>query len=190
MNRFEAIGQPVVVASHPRSGTHLTLDLLRKQFPACTSYKLPVQPLDRLYLALEALSAPPRRSISEAKALEILRKAPRPLVKTHSDPQFSHLNHRFSEWQQWLQTDATIVYVFRDARATLCSYHLFMQSYDPTARCSLSEFIRKKVNGESRVKQWVNHVEQWLCQPNVYPIRFEDIISQTSETINRGMVQK
>lgn len=68
MISFAGIGKPIIVASHPRSGTHLTMDLLRKQFPACVTYKLPTQPLDRLYLALEALSASPKQSISEAKA--------------------------------------------------------------------------------------------------------------------------
>lgn len=184
MSKFSAIGKPVMVASHPRSGTHLTLDLLRKQFPGCSTYKLPMQPLDRLYLALEALSAPPKQSISEAQALKILSKAQRPLVKTHADPKLSHLSDRFSDWQQWLQKEATILYIFRDGRATMCSLHLFMQSYDPSTRCSLSDFIRQTVSGVSRVKQWANHIEQWLAHPNVYPIRFEDIIHRTPETLN------
>ena len=29
---LETIKSPILVASHPRSGTHLTMDLLRKQF--------------------------------------------------------------------------------------------------------------------------------------------------------------
>lgn len=60
-----------------------------------------------------------------------------------------------------------------------------MQSYDPTTRCSLSDFLRQKVNGQSRVKQWVNHVEQWLTQSNVYLIRFEDVIKQTRPTLTK-----
>src|SRR4051794_27731921 len=42
--------RPVVVASHPRSGTHLLIDLLRRQFPACASWKYPLERMDRLYL--------------------------------------------------------------------------------------------------------------------------------------------
>lgn len=183
MSPFSTIGQPIVVASHPRSGTHLTLDLLRKQFPACATYKFPIQPLDRLYLALEALSAPSHQAISEAKAFKILRKAQRPLIKTHADTGFSHLSDRFSQWQQWLKQEATILYIFRDGRATLCSYHLFMQSYDPIARCSLSDFIRQTNQGNSRVKQWANHVEQWINHPDVHPLQFERIISHTAHTI-------
>lgn len=183
--QFFGIGKPVVVASHPRSGTHLTIDLLRKQFPACATHKLPAQPLDRLYFALEALSAPSHQSITEAKALKILKKAQRPLVKTHADPSFGHLNGQFSQWQSWLNQDATILYIFRDGRATMCSFHLFMQSYDPSARCSLSEFMRQTIDGQSRVKRWVNHVEQWLAHPNVHPVQFEDIICRTAETIDK-----
>jgi hypothetical protein len=185
MNQFANIGKPIIVASHPRSGTHLTIDLLRKQFPACASYKLIAQPLDRLYLALEALTAPSQKSISVAKALEVLRKAERPIIKTHADPALSHLEQRFSDWQEWLSQEATVLYIIRDGRAALCSFHLYMQSYDPSTRCSLSDFIRQTTNRQSRVKQWANHVEQWLAQPNVYSIRFEEIVKQTPNTLNR-----
>lgn len=95
MHLFDSIGKPIIVASHPRSGTHLTMDLLRKQFPVCATYKFPTQSLDQLYLALEALSAPPRESISEARALKILKKSQRPIIKTHACPTFSHLEQSF-----------------------------------------------------------------------------------------------
>lgn len=98
MSEFTSIGKPILVASHPRSGTHLALDLLRKQFPVCASYKLPGQTLDRLYLALEALSAPANQSISESTALKILSKSSRPLTKTHSDPALSHLTKHCNYW--------------------------------------------------------------------------------------------
>ena len=54
MDIFQDIGKPILIASHPRSGTHLTIDLLRKQFQECQSYKRLGEPFDRLYLALEA----------------------------------------------------------------------------------------------------------------------------------------
>ena len=183
MELFDGIGQPIIVASHPRSGTHLMIDLLRKQFPACATYKLPTQSLGCLYLAIEALSAPPGKDISEARALKILAKSERPIIKTHADPALSHLNRQFQHWQQWLSQNATTLYIIRDGRAVLCSLHLFMQSYDPAARCSLSEFLHQTVNGQSRVQQRANHVEKWLAQPNVHPIRFEDIVKQTPTTL-------
>ena len=183
MNLFDGIGKPIIVASHPRSGTHLTIDLLRKQFPACTSYKLPMQPLDRLYLGLEALSAPPAKSISEAQALKILKKSQRPIIKTHASASLSHLSKNKQHWQQWLAQEATMLYIVRDGRSVLCSLHLFMQSYDPTTRCSLSDFLRQTVNGKSRVKRWAHHVEQWSAYPNVHLIKFEDIFKQPRATV-------
>ena len=51
--RLAGVGRRVVLATHRRSGTHLTLDLLRRHFPACRARKWPFQGLDSLYLNLE-----------------------------------------------------------------------------------------------------------------------------------------
>ena len=51
--------QPVIVASHPRSGTHLLMDTLRRQFKACRSWKWPGERLDRLYCSVDELNAAP-----------------------------------------------------------------------------------------------------------------------------------
>ena len=79
---FKDIGKPIVIASHPRSGTHLTIDLLRKQFAECKSWKMPGELLDRLYFALESF-APKFNPLSESAALNILQRATRPIIKTH-----------------------------------------------------------------------------------------------------------
>ncbi len=49
MEMFKDIGKPILIASHPRSGTHLTIDLLRKQFLECQSSKRLGEPLDKIY---------------------------------------------------------------------------------------------------------------------------------------------
>ena len=84
---LEDIGRRVVLATHRRSGTHLTLDLLRRHFPPCRARKWPLEGLDSLYLNLERL-IDPRQRISEQRALDILGRAPRPIVKTHGLPDF------------------------------------------------------------------------------------------------------
>lgn len=182
MNSFQTIGKPIVVASHPRSGTHLTIDLLRRQFQPCRSWKKPGEPLDRLYFALESFAPSP--PLKEATAIEILRRAPRPLIKTHADPQFHYLQASKPDWVQWLKTHSDFVYVVRDGRAVMCSLHLFMQSYDPTTRCSLSEFMRQNTQGRSRVAHWANHVRQWMALPHVTVLRFEDVVRQTQDTLD------
>lgn len=52
----DRLSAPLVVATHMRSGTHLTMDLVRRQFPAFRSWKLPGEANDMLYLALDVLS--------------------------------------------------------------------------------------------------------------------------------------
>ena len=49
LRRLDRLGvRPVVVASHPRSGTHLCIDTLRLNAPACASWKWPFERADRL----------------------------------------------------------------------------------------------------------------------------------------------
>jgi hypothetical protein len=186
---FKNIGKPILIASHPRSGTHLTIDLLRKHFAECNSWKSYGESLARLYFALESF-APVKNPMSEDMSINILSRAKRPIIKTHCDPQFSYLLPQKAPWVSWLKEEADIYYVLRDGRDVMCSLHLFMQSYDPTTRCSFSEFIRQQVNGVSRVKNWVNHIQKWSSEPKVKIIKFENIIKNTSlilENIEREL---
>ncbi|MEL7088470.1 MAG: hypothetical protein AAGL98_08540, partial [Planctomycetota bacterium] len=50
--------RPLVIMSHERSGTHLNIDLFRKQFEECGVWKWPGQALSRLYLSLESIDNP------------------------------------------------------------------------------------------------------------------------------------
>lgn len=181
MPAFSDIGKPIIIASHPRSGTHLTIDLLRKQFTECHSWKKRGEPLDRLYFALEAFS--PKNPLDETTALNILQRPERPIIKTHANPELSYLNKNKPNWATWLQ-NADTLYILRDGRAVMPSLHLFMQSYNPSTRCSLSEFIRQKQGGVSRVGAWTKHVQSWLDKPNVTPIHFEDIVKKTGPTLD------
>lgn len=181
---FKDIGKPILIVSHPRSGTHLTIDLLRKQFAECKSWKKQGEPLDRLYFALESF-APVNKPLSEKTALNILARAKRPIIKTHSHPHFSYLREQKPMWIDWLQEEADIYYVFRDGRSVLCSLYLFMQSYEPEARCSFSEFIRQEQNGSNRIKKWANHIQAWIERPEVTALRFEDIVKNPRLTLDK-----
>ncbi|NEO66545.1 MAG: sulfotransferase domain-containing protein, partial [Moorea sp. SIO4G2] len=189
MTNFKDIGQPIVIASHPRSGTHLTIDLLRKQFLECQSWKQLCEPLDRLYFALESFNYSPD-SLPEKTALSILTRAQRPIIKTHAYPGFKHLRKHKSEWCTWLEQEADTFYIIRDGRDVLCSLHLYMQSWDASTRVPLSTFMRQKKNGYSTVKWWSNHVKSWLKEPKVNILRFEDIVhtpEQMLEKISHGL---
>lgn len=169
--------RPVVIASHPRSGTHLTIDLLRRQFRECRSWKLPGEKLNRLYLDLNALFDPASRSpVDDRKALAILRRVPCPLVKTHLRwHQLEAGAAGGNPWLQWLIRRGRFVYVYRDVRDVMCSYHFFCM-IDERGRRPLAEFIRQESDGASRVRGWVDHVTGWRGRPGVHELRFEDLV--------------
>jgi hypothetical protein len=179
---------PIVVASHPRSGTHLTLDTFRRQFRECRSWKYWGEPLDRLYLNLESLM---RRegALGEAAARRILRRAARPLVKTHALPGYRAFylpdeHHDLpAAWVEWLGREASVCYVYRDGRDVMCSYHLYMKGHDAAAYCSIGEFMRQRHGGASRVRAWADHVRAWLALPGVHAVAFEALVREPRRTL-------
>lgn len=179
---LDNFGQPILIASHPRSGTHLTIDFLRRQFPACKSWKYPGETSDHLYLALEGLTTS-QDGISFQHGMKILKRASCPLIKTHAYPSLGHLTDHYNTLQNWIHQNARKIYVVRDGRSVLCSMHLYMQSFVPETRCSLSEFLRQRVDQTSRVKAWANHVQIWMNQSDIHLLKFEEIIQRPKQTL-------
>jgi hypothetical protein len=173
--------RPVVVASHPRPETHLLIDTLRRQFEACRSWKWPGERLDRLYCSIDELNAD-RGRLDERTARRIVGRTPRPLVKTHAWPGYQETFLREQhdglspDWTQWIDEQGTVLYVYRDGRDVLCSYHLFRQKFDPDAGKSVGAFLRETENGTSRVRRWADHVRAWREEENVHLVQFERLI--------------
>ncbi|MBD2156188.1 sulfotransferase domain-containing protein [Leptolyngbya sp. FACHB-16] len=182
MSPFANIGKPILIASHPRSGTHLTIDLLRKQFHECASWKYPGESLGHLYLPLEGLTVSTQK-MERAMALGVLQRSQRPILKTHDHPTLTALSQQDPEWFDWIKTEATRLYIFRDGRDVLCSFHLYMQSFHAPSRCSLSEFLRQPDLKRTWIRRWVEHVERWLAEPDVTPLQFEKVLRQPFETL-------
>jgi hypothetical protein len=170
----------IVVASHRRSGTHLTIDLLRRQLLACQSWKWPGERLNRLYLNLETLTNGGHgREITTSVADRILTRAACPVIKTHQLPPLLSQNIRRTPRIEQVIANSSTVYLIRDGRAALCSLHLYMSRFDPKAREPLASFIRQEDEyGRSRVRQWRDHVEQWLNQPQILTVFFESLLER------------
>lgn len=183
--------RPVVVASHPRSGTHLLIDVLRGHFAPCRSWKWPGERLDRLYCNIDELGAEDEGNglLDPATARRILRRTERPVVKTHAWPGYrdvflpSQPEGLNAEWIDWLKAKATVFYIYRDGRDVLSSYQLFRQKYDPKAHCSIGTFLRQEIDGANRVQRWKRHVQQWLSTPGVHPVQFEALIATPRKVI-------
>ena len=184
--------RPLVIASHPRSGTHLAIDLFRKQFRECDSWKLPGEKLNRLYVSLEAVFSPAAKGpITQAKAIGVLQRVARPVIKTHLpwDELWGGPATRQARvspvWRDWLRANADLVYVYRDGRDVMCSFHLFKKGSDPSARCPVGEFLRQDDAGASRPAAWARHVRGWLGAEGVHTLRFEDAITRPRQVIER-----
>lgn len=180
---FSQIGKPIFILSHPRSGTHLTIDLIRKQFPETRGWKYPWESLGCLYLSIEGF-LDRRRPLSEERALALLRRSERPIVKSHVYS-YSTLQQRFPAWIEWLQSEADILYVYRDVRSVMPSLHIFMQSFVPATRTDFSTFLRQPfATGANRLRYWADEVNEWTSKPDVTTLRFEDVLKDTTGAIN------
>jgi hypothetical protein len=182
--------QPVIVASHPRSGTHLLIDLLRRQFDACRSWKWPGERLDRLYCSIDELNAD-RGRLDEQTARRILSRTDRPLVKTHA---WSGLQDTFlaphheglpPDWAEWIDENGTVLYVHRDGRDVMCSYQMMRRRMDASPDESVGSFMRGTDPGqeENRVRRWARHVRAWTTTEDVHALSFESILNTPEAVI-------
>ena len=149
--------RPIVIFSHPRSGTHLTLDFFRRQFEECRTWKRRGEKMNRLYLSLEAVGSTWRAGrMSREQASSLLRRVKRPLIKTHwafgagGVAPDQERGSPPTDFADWLRRVASWVYVIRDGRSVMCSYQLFRACFDPSARWPISQFIRQAPGGVSR----------------------------------------
>ena len=181
---LDGVGGPVLVASHRRSGTHLTLDLIRRNFPACMPRMLPLENPHDSYLNLDRFEAGHPVACGEREALRILSKARRPLLKTHSEPGYDAVDPARRPFLEGLLAKAKTIYVWRDGKKVMCSMWTWRRVFDPAARVPFSEFIRQTDDrGRSRVRVWGEHVSAWRAQPGVLVVDFERIVRDTHTLI-------
>jgi hypothetical protein len=163
-------GDPVVISSFGRSGTHLTIDLIRCQFPAFASWKWPGECMSALYCQLDSVlsgAEPPTR------ALRALRRARRPIIKTH-------------HWPEWLRAPAhplvhlvrdrgSVIHLVRDPAAVLPS--IWALNHTGAARGlgpeppPAAEFVRHEAAA------WASQARAILDRPPPLLLRYEDLLA-------------
>lgn len=169
-------GKAIIIASHPRSGTHLSIDFLRKQFLECQAHLSFFETRHHAYLTLDHLSKKHKPHISQEKALSILAKAEVPIIKTHCLPDFKYLGNENIGFSENLKSISTVFYIVRDGRDVMRSTYLWRQKPSSASNYSFSEFLRVIYDGFTYPETWANHVSQWLRHPDVCILRYEDII--------------
>ncbi|GBE13632.1 sulfotransferase domain protein [bacterium BMS3Abin13] len=174
--------RPIIIATHERSGTHLTIDTFRRQFLECNSWKCPGEPLDRLYLSLESVMQ--RGGTEERMVRSILGRCRRPLIKYHNcSPEFNDASLQDVPWLQEVLSTSEIVYVCRDGRAVMCSWFEYVNKNFGAGWHSIGELLRQKRQGMSLPKYWACHVQNWLARPGVIVLRVEDLLLYPEQKI-------
>lgn len=182
-----SLSRPLIVASHRRSGTHMTIDFLRRQFPETRVRKLPMKAMDRLYLNLDALvNEFHPRSVTGREARNILSRASLPIVKTHQD---------YIEFRDCLKCDrldavidsnTPVIYVVRDFRNLVCSLQAYQKGFDESAFVPLGEYVlQTDGRGRTRINQWKDHVESWMKCEHALFIRYEDVFMKPEQELSR-----
>jgi hypothetical protein len=178
---------PILVASHERSGTHLFMDLLRRQFAPCRGrVGRFVNPHDSLYFSIDRLNETHHRPGTPEECDRVLRAIERPCLKTHNTPGMERTAARHAEYIRDLLATSTSCYCYRDGRSVMASLQRFRQTFDASTSGTISEFIREDHgDGRSRARAWADHVRAWLAVPGVVPIRFEDTVRNTRQQIEQ-----
>lgn len=186
--------RPIVVASHPRSGTHLMIDALRLNFAACRSWKLSGEVPTCLFVDLDRAAMQKRGLGYWAVSRPIWRGTKAPVVKTHVDGNFDHIIWRDNSAKYspkliaWLKTHATFIYMHRDVRESLASAYFGAPQYHVGQ--SFAEYIFEPADCHpSRLLAWAAHVRSWVSKPDVIGLSMECLKSRPSEVF-RSLSQK
>lgn len=178
----------VVVISHERSGTHITIDAVRNNF---IPYK------ERYYVNIDLMIENSWKSLSSNECKRELQSGP-VVVKTHtfSNHQlFFHSNPEAIEIVGALIEGAKCIYVYRDGRDVLSSFYMFLASQYPNVRrLSLSEFLSttnlpcdpiRASMGMNPVEYWRDHVEGWLGNGRALALSFESFLRDYEGCVDR-----
>lgn len=170
----------VVIISHPRSGTHLTIDLIRRNFPTASSSKPLFAPLDALYVSLDALLIEMPEHPGACRAAYGMFSHRYPIIKTHwLDPDFSNLRSRMSRFADWIDTKAKKIYVVRQPERVLSSLFVFEGLDASETLADRDAWLLEKA------AYWANHVECWTERNDITTFRFEDLIAHPIAAIER-----
>ncbi len=181
-----AAGTPILVASHERSGTHLTIDLLRRHFPACSVSMKPLESPHNAYLSLDRFFKDAHRPITEAEAERALARAPALPLKTHAEPDLHEIKPDAKPAVAEVVEDSAKIYIVRDPVRVLCSYFAWMHSWRGPETGDFATFLREPAGRHrTRVERWAAHARRWSRKDAVLTIRYEDLTDDPEQILRR-----
>lgn len=165
-----------------RSGTHLMIDLLRRQFADCRSWKWPGEPNDMLYLPLDVLTDP-TDDWDKSRALRVLRRSKRPILKTHwTLPSLENLRVHQPDLADWIDSEGTFLHVVRNPFTVLASQWAWDCS---TRRIAPGQTAPDLAWVEATTSSWAHHFRIWSQRNNTIRFRYEDSVGNPQGTVER-----
>jgi len=177
--------RPIPVATHPRSGTHLTIDFIRRHFASARRRLRPLETPHNLYVSLDRLMVGHHRPMDPDAFVTQLARSPRTLIKTHALPEFDNLRPECRPLLDAILTPTTVIYTVRDGRAVMCSWQAYERTRCHAARESFSAFIRSEGWGfDDRPTSWATHAQRWSERDSTNLFTFEQIVREPEASLN------
>lgn len=171
---FDGIGDPVVVFTFGRSGTHLTLDLIRRQFADFASWKFPGEPCSYTYSWLDRLVTDGVGRWDRHR----LGRAARPLLLTHHwfdlQPDLS------PALRAWL-TRGRLIHLVRDPRAAMASAWPIHSARDARAGRAPAD---PAAYVEQHGRRWASDLRAMASTPALTLV-FEDLVADPAPSLAR-----
>jgi len=177
----------IVIVSHRRSGTHLTIDAIQNNFPIYRkeSEKIGDLTLERLHQKHKNSIDIERLRDEYESGYNIFKAHLNPDLKYFDDPDQQKLIEEIFE-------NSKIIYVYRDGRDVLKSLFTYIKTYNKDYNnIPFSEFLRMDNTYDTdtyegtmnRVQYWEFHVKGWLEKENILAVSFEDFKYRYADTI-------
>jgi len=173
----------IVIASHPRSGTHLLIVYIRKNIPEASVSKKRCTFNSETYIDLDDILGLEEPIHKGRYGTGLMIDSP--IYKTHRLPDYEEpfqyitsIVESQKALANSLQREAKHIYVYRDLTKVMIS--LYQYSGEWNQGVGFSEFIRE-VRGArnlSRVGFWALHMTKWCGRENTLLINFADIIAE------------
>lgn len=183
--------QHIVIVSHQRSGTHLTIDTILNNLalfaaspePACIT-------IDRLSSHMHKTHP----TLTDVRAR--MSEGPT-LFKSHTHANIENFFQGSSELSRFMEElfkNSKIIYVHRDGQDVMVSLFHFLRTMNPQlASIDFHDFLRMNndvdavtYRGElDRPSYWAFHVESWLDKKDVLSVSFDDLLTDPEAVLKR-----
>ncbi len=173
------IGDPVIIFTCGRSGTHMTIDLIRRHFAGFASWKYPLEYNSAVYTWLDSLVQPG----ASLRSLGRLRRAARPILMTHFWPKMcEHLARDQPVLAQWIIERGRVIHVVRNPRDAINSA---WPIENHRARRIGRQFETREHYVRRVGRRWATDLEAMRHGSPHIQLRYEDIIRDPAWAIRR-----